>query len=71
MTVPFTKPWEVQVSKLFLQGLGFEDIAVKLGCTADQVRRDFDRRQLDGSLSKLVQMSNRRWYLQAVAKWGK
>lgn len=45
--------WIVRVRELFALGFGIEDIAVKLNCPADDVRREFHILREQGTFKEI------------------
>lgn len=46
--------WQVRVSNLLRRGYGVEDIAVKLKCKADDVRREVEIYRQEGRIKEIV-----------------
>lgn len=55
MTPRANSTWIGKVSTLLSDGYGSEDIAVILGCSVDDVRREIQIRREEGSLKEKVQ----------------
>lgn len=56
MTPEKNTAWATRVRKLLGQGFGVEDIAVKLECKADDVRREVEIYRQEGSLRRVLGM---------------
>lgn len=71
MPVTGTTPWKAQVTRLFLQGLGFEDIAVRMGESPDRIRREFKEREAENPVAyrALLDNARARWLRQSKNKW--
>jgi hypothetical protein len=50
---PFTDEWRIRVRHLMRSGLGVEEIAVTMGCMADDVRLERDRLERLDALNDL------------------
>ncbi|MGL6209126.1 MAG: hypothetical protein ACRC14_04765 [Paracoccaceae bacterium] len=48
------KPWAECHALLLRQGYGVEDIAVRLNCTAERVRREVARLRANGKLADVL-----------------
>lgn len=46
--------WQMRVREYLRQGFGVEDIALKLGCAPDDVRREISILRQEGRLAKIV-----------------
>lgn len=54
MTAQQNTSWMVRVRDLLGQGLGVEDIAIRMGCSADDIRREIEIYRQEGRLTEIV-----------------
>lgn len=54
MTPAQNTGWMVKVRSLLGKGYGAEDIAIKLGCSADDVRREVEIYRQEGRIKEIV-----------------
>lgn len=54
MTPDQNTGWMVKVRSLLGKGYGAEDIAIKLGCSADDVRREVEIYRQEGRIKEIV-----------------
>lgn len=54
MTAHRNSAWIVSVRELLGQGFGVEDIAVRLGCKAGDVRREVEIYRQEGRIKEIV-----------------
>ena len=54
MTPQRNTHWQTSVRRLLREGYGAEDIAIKLKCSADDVRREIHILREEGRLTKIV-----------------
>lgn len=54
MTPERNTAWQTQVRSLLGKGLGVEDIAIRLNCAADDVRREVSILRQEGRLAEIV-----------------
>jgi hypothetical protein len=54
MTPQQNTSWMVKVRDLLGQGLGVEDIAIRLGCSAEDIRREIEIYREEGRLTEIV-----------------
>ena len=54
MTGRENSAWQGHVARLLAEGYGAEDIAIRLGCAADDVRREMEILRQEGRLRDIV-----------------
>lgn len=54
MTAAKNTAWMVRVRQLLSEGFGVEDIAIRLKCSADDVRREIEIYRQEGRLTEIV-----------------
>lgn len=66
MTLRHTPAWHGQITRLYVEGLGIEDIAARMKEPAEVIRREMDERELDGRFAQMEKRRIDRWR----KKWG-
>lgn len=51
--------WNESVHDLLRQGFGVEDIAIRIGCTAERVRREVNNLRQTGRLREVLGLAER------------